>query len=220
MEGYWWVGTLKSSVHSKFEWLEIWLCGGLFSQAKKASNFYLFIPSYPLIIFSFVDWFDFCGGCVKAAERGKQHLAWGSFKRAYVSLGPPMQAPQLGLAGVSQPASSNIWAQVLPSHPGTGRVYTSIQTWNPYYMNYNIAYDWSPSGYKSLFAIFPTKMYIQQYKPFGSQGQGKWELWPPFPVNCAIRCLRWDWNLEYWWLSTKRQFIRTKEKPVEGRWLR
>jgi hypothetical protein len=52
----------------------------------------------------------------------------GSFIRAYVSRGPPKQAPQLGLAGVSQPASSNIWAQVLPPDPGTGRLYTSIHT--------------------------------------------------------------------------------------------
>ena len=52
----------------------------------------------------------------------------GSFMRAYVSRGPPKQAPQLGLAGVSHPASSNIWEQVLPPDPGTGRLYTSIHT--------------------------------------------------------------------------------------------
>ena len=55
-------------------------------------------------------------------------LTIGSFIRAYVSRGPPKQAPQLGLAGVSQPASSNIWEQVLPPDPGTGRLYTSIHT--------------------------------------------------------------------------------------------
>lgn len=33
---------------------------------------------------------------------------FGSFILAYVSRGPPKQAPQLGLAGTSQPASSNI----------------------------------------------------------------------------------------------------------------
>lgn len=48
--------------------------------------------------------------------------------RAYVSFGPPKQAAQLGLAGVSQPASSNICEQVFPPDPGTGRLYTSIQT--------------------------------------------------------------------------------------------
>lgn len=55
-------------------------------------------------------------------------LTVGSFIRAYVSRGPPKQAPQLGLAGVSQPASSNIWEQVLPPDPGTGRLYTSNHT--------------------------------------------------------------------------------------------
>ena len=55
-------------------------------------------------------------------------LTIGSFIRAYVSRGPPKQAPQLGLAGVSQPASSNIWEQVLPPEPGTGRLDTSIHT--------------------------------------------------------------------------------------------
>jgi hypothetical protein len=42
-------------------------------------------------------------------------LTIGSFIRAYVSRGPPKQAPQLGLAGVSQPASSKIWEQVQSS---------------------------------------------------------------------------------------------------------
>lgn len=55
-------------------------------------------------------------------------LTVGSFIRAYVSRGPPKQAPQLGLAGVSQPASSNIWEQVLPPDPGTGRLYMSNHT--------------------------------------------------------------------------------------------
>ncbi len=52
----------------------------------------------------------------------------GLFIRAYVSLGPPRHAAQLGLAGVSQPASWKIWEAVLPSQPGTGMPYTSIQT--------------------------------------------------------------------------------------------
>ena len=52
----------------------------------------------------------------------------GLFIRAYVSLGPPRHAAQLGLAGVSQPASWKIWDAVLPSQPGTGMPYTSIHT--------------------------------------------------------------------------------------------
>ena len=59
----------------------------------------------------------------------KYKFTWGSFKRPYVSFGPPIHAAQLGLAGGSQPASSNICEQVLPPEPGTSRVYKSIQTW-------------------------------------------------------------------------------------------
>ncbi|KAA6428260.1 MAG: hypothetical protein FRX49_01856 [Trebouxia sp. A1-2] len=45
-----------------------------------------------------------------------------------VSFGPPRHAAQLGLAGVSQPASWKICDAVLPSQPGTGMPYTSIHT--------------------------------------------------------------------------------------------
>jgi hypothetical protein len=48
--------------------------------------------------------------------------------RAYVSRGPPKQAPQLGLAGVSQPASSKICEHVFPPDPETGRLYRSSHT--------------------------------------------------------------------------------------------
>ncbi len=48
--------------------------------------------------------------------------------RAKVSRGPPRQAAHEGAAGVTQPASSKISAAVLPSHPGTGTVYTSAHT--------------------------------------------------------------------------------------------
>lgn len=46
----------------------------------------------------------------------------GLFMRAKVSCGPPKQAAQDGEAGVTHPASSKIWAAVLPSQPATGSV--------------------------------------------------------------------------------------------------
>ena len=52
----------------------------------------------------------------------------GSFTRAKVSTGPPMQAAHDGAAGVTQPASWKISAAVLPSQPGTGLEYTSAHT--------------------------------------------------------------------------------------------
>lgn len=48
--------------------------------------------------------------------------------RAQVSRGPPRQAAQDGAAGVSQPAFEKTSAHVIPSAPGTGRVYKSNHT--------------------------------------------------------------------------------------------
>ncbi len=82
----------------------------------------------------------------------------GLFIRAYVSLGPPRHAAQLGLAGVSQPASWKIWDAVLPSQPGTGMPYTSIHTFCVAGTRYVGTLTWPPALCISLAAAMKSSV--------------------------------------------------------------
>jgi hypothetical protein len=77
-----------------------------------------------------------------------------------VSLGPPKHAAHDGGAGVSHPDSSNICAAVLPSHPGTGTLYTSAHTFCVAGTRNVVTATRSPAAWKSLAAakkssVFP-----------------------------------------------------------------